>query len=171
MGGQGTRHYSQRRPPTSFRGWIARGETAQCGASNFERIDTDSNEISLSAALTRLQIATRMHELLLAEIGCGIEVERLLTRDRYARDVLLVCDACAGTELPQLSAQFRRLTPVKPASAPTAPVPPQGHTAQTNEWARDSSGFGLSRPLEWRSSATPAGTEDPPGRPSRQTWR
>ena len=42
----------------------------------------------------RLQLATRIHYALLREIGQGIDVGRLLKHPLYARDVLLVCDAC-----------------------------------------------------------------------------
>ena len=115
----------------------------------------------------RLQLATRMHELLLREIGHGIEIERLLTRDRYARDVLLVCEACVGTDLPLLATEFRRLTPIAPRM-PSAPLAHPGHAQQATDWSHDTSGFGVSRPPEGR---VPPAPEAPPGWRGRLPWR
>ena len=91
---------------------------------------------------SRLQIAVRIQQLLLAELGHGIAVEDLLSQPRYARDVLLVCDAMPGTELRALSNAFRRASQsfTEVAEAP-------GHVRQPTEWARDTSGFGVSRPI------------------------
>ena len=133
--------------------------------------------------LSRLQIAQRLFQSLLRELDHSIEVERLLGDPRYARDVLLVCDASVGSVLPVLAALFRAsappvgrragdtpaagLTPeaVRPAALqPTAPGsaarPPgsPGHARQANAWSRDTSGFGVSRP----ASAEPATTSPPP---------
>jgi len=55
----------------------------------------------------RLQLATRIHYALLREIGLGIDVGRLLKHPLYARDVLLVCDACTGHDLRRLATAFR----------------------------------------------------------------
>ncbi|MCW5656074.1 MAG: hypothetical protein KIT60_00100 [Burkholderiaceae bacterium] len=55
----------------------------------------------------RLQLATRIHYALLRELGHGIEIGRLLKQPLYARDVLLVCDACRGNDLPRLARAFR----------------------------------------------------------------
>jgi len=55
----------------------------------------------------RLQLATRIHYALLREIGQGIDVGRLLKHPLYARDVLLVCDACTGHDLRRLATAFR----------------------------------------------------------------
>ena len=55
----------------------------------------------------RLQLATRIHYALLRELGLGIDVGRLLKQPLYARDVLLVCDACEGNDLPRLARGFR----------------------------------------------------------------
>jgi hypothetical protein len=51
----------------------------------------------------RLQLATRIHYAL----GQGIDVGRLLKQRLYARDVLLVCDACTGNDLQRLAKAFR----------------------------------------------------------------
>jgi hypothetical protein len=55
----------------------------------------------------RLQLATRIHYALLRELGHGIEVGSLLKQPLYARDVLLVCDACTGNDLQRLAKAFR----------------------------------------------------------------
>jgi len=55
----------------------------------------------------RLQIANRINLLLLRELGQGIAVDRLLSDALYARDVLLVCDAHAGSDLASLAVHFR----------------------------------------------------------------
>ena len=62
--------------------------------------------------LSRLKIAQNLYEALLREIGHAIEIERLLSEPRYARDVLLVCDACPGGDLRALAAQFRAYAPM-----------------------------------------------------------
>lgn len=62
------------------------------------------------SANRRLQIATRIHYALLRELGCGIDVGRLLKQPLYARDVLLVCDACEGNDLRRLATAFRGIT-------------------------------------------------------------
>ena len=54
-----------------------------------------------------VQLATRIHYALRRETGIGIDVGRLLKQPLYARDVLLVCDACSGHDLPRLARAFR----------------------------------------------------------------
>jgi len=82
----------------------------------------------------RLQLATRIHYALLREIAIGIDVGRLLKHPLYARDVLLVCDACDGHDLRRLAVAFRA------ASRPQAAAGGAG----------DPSGFGASQ--GWSSS-------------------
>jgi hypothetical protein len=81
----------------------------------------------------RLQLATRIHYALLREIGQGIDVGSLLKHPLYARDVLLVCDACTGHDLRRLATAFRG------ASMPGA-----------GENGGDTSGFNTSQ--AWSSS-------------------
>ena len=61
----------------------------------------------MAAQPTRMQVATRIHFELLRELGQGVDIERMLKQPRYARDVLLVCDAYPGTELADLAMRFR----------------------------------------------------------------
>jgi hypothetical protein len=55
-----------------------------------------------------LKIAARMNGLLKRELGQGLVPARMLAEPLYARDVLLVCEAVRGSELPDLAARFRR---------------------------------------------------------------
>ncbi len=56
----------------------------------------------------RLQLATRIHYALLRETGIAADVGRLLKQPLYARDVLLVCEACGDAhDLRRLATAFR----------------------------------------------------------------
>ncbi len=66
----------------------------------------------------RLQLANRIHLMLMRELGQGIDVAALLRQPVYARDVLLVCEALEGTDGPALARQFRAGAPVEPGPAP-----------------------------------------------------
>ena len=63
--------------------------------------------MSLPAGL--LSIARQLHVALRNEIGHEIEIERLVSDGRYARDVLLVCEACDNPSLHRLADEFRAL--------------------------------------------------------------
>ena len=95
----------------------------------------------VGTTLSRLQLAQRIHRLLAKEIEHAIEVERLLADPRYARDVLLVCEAVPGGELGALAALFREAS-VGQNGQNGSP----GHAPQANEWGRDTSGFGMTQP-------------------------
>ena len=124
----------------------------------------------MAPSLTRLQLAQRIHQLLLREIDHAIEVERLLADPRYARDVLLVCDAVPGGELQPLVSLFRE------ASRPAAGQPDDpGHAPQPNDWGRDTSGFGMTQPPPMSGagagSARRASDSEPaPLDSPRRTW-
>ncbi len=122
----------------------------------------------------RLQLAQRIHQVLAQEIGHQIEVERLLADPRYARDVLLVCDALQGTEAPPLATQFRRLpVPVAAATRLTGPAGGPGHARQPNDWSRDTSGFGVTQPPPMAPPpARPHRADAPPRDPAerRRNW-
>ena len=112
---------------------------------------------------SRIQIAQRIRQDLLREIDHEIEIARLLDDARYARDVLLVCDALLGCDLPALAIMFREAS----QGLPAGPVPVgsrPGRTAQPNEWGRDTSGFGLSQP-------PPLGPEHPAERAAQAERR
>ncbi len=102
----------------------------------------------------RQQIAARIHQLLLLQVDHAIDVAQLLNDPLYARDVLLVCDACPSSELVALSRQFREADAEPALAGPHSP----GHALQANEWAHDTSGFGVSQPpLAERAPSAPAG--------------
>jgi hypothetical protein len=103
-----------------------------------------SPEIIVQTTHNALQIATKIHFFLLREMGQGIDVEQMLNQPRYARDVLLVCDACRGTELARLAEQYRAAIAELQSHARTGKP---GHTQHALDWGRDTSGFGLSRPM------------------------
>ncbi|MES2715929.1 MAG: hypothetical protein V4795_09195 [Pseudomonadota bacterium] len=122
----------------------------------------------MGTSLSRLQLAQRIHQLLLREIDHAIEVERLLADARYARDVLLVCEAVPGGELVPLAALFRE------ASRPVAGQPDEpGHAPQPNDWGRDTSGFGVTQPPPMPSpggSRRASDSEPAPLDTARRSW-
>jgi hypothetical protein len=99
---------------------------------------------------TRLRIATRIHFALMHRLGVGIDVGAMLKREADAREVLWVCEALGDPELLALARQFVRAGTLADDTKPAA-----GHAAHETPWARDTSGFGLTRPPE------------PPGSPER----
>jgi len=100
------------------------------------------------------QIARQMRRGLLRELGQGVDVERLLADARYARDVLLACDGFDGSELPLLSAQFRRVAAEdaaqpddgvggsSPPRLPAARAAGAGGDKRSRRWNNPSSWFG-----------------------------
>ena len=51
--------------------------------------------------VSRIDLQLRRH------LGQAVDAHRAVSDTRYAKDMLLVCDAMEGTELPQLAMQFR----------------------------------------------------------------
>jgi hypothetical protein len=100
-----------------------------------------------------LRIANRINLLLLRELGQGIDVKRLIAQPRYARDVLLVCDARPGSDLASLAQHFR--------VARTEPLDAHGHAST---FGFESTGFGRTRP-----PAVDSGFDLPPLKPQR-SW-
>ena len=123
----------------------------------------------VGTTLSRLQLAQRIHKLLVKEIEHAIEVERLLADPRYARDVLLVCEAVPGVELGALAALFREASASQPG--------PVSHAPQANEWGRDTSGFGVTQPppmaapVDLRHTSRRASDSEPATlAPARPAW-
>jgi hypothetical protein len=98
---------------------------------------------------SRLRIATRIHFALRRHIGEDIDVASLLHDEAQAREALWVCDASGDADLMALARQFRQAQSETDAMA-------MGHAAVPQDliWARDTSGFGLSRPLDLGESAS-----------------
>ncbi len=57
----------------------------------------------------RAVIASRIDLQLRRHLGQPVDTHRALHDKRYILDLLLVCDAMEGTELPQLAAQYRAI--------------------------------------------------------------
>ncbi len=51
--------------------------------------------------VSRIDLQLRRH------LGQPVDAHRAVSDTRYAKDLLLVCDAMQGTDLPQLATQFR----------------------------------------------------------------
>jgi hypothetical protein len=91
----------------------------------------DSRHIIVS----RIDLQLRRH------LGQPVDTQRAISDTRYAKDLLLVCDAMEGTDLPHLAAQFRQadeqivaarraLAPRPAARVPTAYTPMPMQSAQ-----------------------------------------
>jgi hypothetical protein len=93
----------------------------------------------------RAVIAQRIDLKLRHELGEGVDAQRTMTDARYARDVLLVCDAMKDTDLPLLARQFRAAGEHMAAERRTLQRPGQ-HAGPAQDWAADTSGFGVSQP-------------------------
>jgi hypothetical protein len=54
-----------------------------------------------------LKLASRIHAALLAELGQGVDAQRMVADPLYARDVLLVCDTFRDGDPALLAGRFR----------------------------------------------------------------
>jgi hypothetical protein len=117
-----------------------------------------------------LQIATKIHFYLMRELGQGIDVEKMLKQPRYARDVLLVCDVCTGTELAQLAQQYRSARELYKRLEQQQPALQPGHAAHPTDWSRNTTGFGLSRPMETDHAPLSTEGERSPQAERRKGW-
>jgi hypothetical protein len=97
---------------------------------------------------TRLQLASRIQLLLFRELGEKIAIDRLLSNEVYARDVLLVCEGLRNEELVELAHRFRKATPVhgKPGREP-----------QPVDWSENTSGFEFAPPPPAKPAPEPRG--------------
>lgn len=129
---------------------------------------------SLVESNNRLRIATRIHFAMLRTFGDTVDVSDILQRPAQTREVLWVCEASGDEELMALAKLFREasaraaaptvttvvaMPPLTPAAQPAAPAA----APQDVAWARDTSGFGVSRPPE-----VPGGSGHPA--PRRAGW-
>ena len=103
----------------------------------------------------RLRTATRIHFALLRHYGEGIEVGTLLKNEADAREALWVCDASGDAELAGLARQFRGICK---AEAPAGRKVRAAAAPQDAAWARNTSGFGVSRPHDLEAPASGFGT-------------
>jgi hypothetical protein len=111
-----------------------------------------------------LQIADAMHELLLRELSEGVDGPRMIAEPLYARDVLLVCDAMAGTEAATLAQQYRvaanerDATAARPSPTPDADVAGSRPRFGPTTMSDDDSFFGPLRSGSPSSLDPPAAT-------------
>jgi hypothetical protein len=93
----------------------------------------------------RSVIAQRIDLHLRRQLGQAVDVRRALADKGYTRDLLLVCDAMKGTELPLLARQFRAAGEL--FAAERLRLSRAGrHAGPPQDWAADTSGFGVSQP-------------------------
>ncbi len=96
---------------------------------------------------TRLRIATRIHFALLRQYGEQVEVGSLMKGGADVREAMWVCEASGDAELVSLVRQLRHVDRAE-AKAAAAKQAAMNAAPQDAAWARHSSGFGLSRPLD-----------------------
>jgi hypothetical protein len=99
---------------------------------------------------TRLRIATRIHFALLRHYGEDVAVSTLLRDEAQAREVLWVCEASGVDDLVALGQQFVAATrqEARAARLRARQVRLEASPPQDLAWSRDTSGFGLTRPLD-----------------------
>jgi hypothetical protein len=69
--------------------------------------------------VSRIDLQMRRH------LGQPVDTHRAISDTRYAKDMLLVCDAMEGTDLPHLASQFRQIDEqMNAARRALAPRPP-----------------------------------------------
>ncbi|MDO9075701.1 MAG: hypothetical protein Q7U73_20840 [Rubrivivax sp.] len=106
-----------------------------------------------------LKIASRISALLQRELGQGVDATRMVAEPVYARDVLLVCEAMAGSELADLAPQFR--------AALAEAYEPQAGGARPLAFSASR----LLNSLFAASTGSPAATLDaPPPQARRHSW-
>ncbi|MDE1947117.1 MAG: hypothetical protein KGL43_21075 [Burkholderiales bacterium] len=116
-----------------------------------------------------LRIANRINQLLLRELGQGIDVRRLIKEPLYARDVLLVCAADPGSDLDSLARHFRLALaePVDEHGLPSTFGPDSvASTGFGNTRSGAESGPGTLRPIP----DSIAGTLEQTPAPARKSW-
>jgi hypothetical protein len=93
----------------------------------------------------RLRLATHIHFALLRQFNENVAVSALLEGEADAREALWVCEGSDDAELMSLAQRFRSAASDE---AHAATVPTKAGVPQEMAWAQDTSGFGVSRPLE-----------------------
>ncbi len=100
----------------------------------------------------RFRIASHIHFALLRHYGEDVPVGSLLRGGEAAREALWVCEAGADAELADLARQLRGLlagdAAARSAALRAAGSGPLPAAPQDAPWARNTSGFGVSRPAD-----------------------
>ena len=116
----------------------------------------------------RTVIAQRIDLKLRHMLGTGVDARRTIDDERYARDVLLVCDAMVDTDLPLLARQFRAAGKLYAREQLVAHRQAPGqHPGPAQDWAGDTSGFGVSRPLPMPGAVA---RKDDDARDAKASW-
>jgi hypothetical protein len=97
---------------------------------------------------TRQRVAMRIHHTLLRHLGETVDLRALLDGSAEGSEALWVCESSEDQELVDLARQFQRasLPVAQPAAASAATV--GGRERQETSWAQNTTGFGVSRPVE-----------------------
>ncbi|MFM2065204.1 MAG: hypothetical protein RLZZ584_113 [Pseudomonadota bacterium] len=77
---------------------------------NNQRTTPDTSPAPLLQDTSRLVLATRIHDLLLREMGQDVDIALMLGPQEYARAVLSLCRSCGSAMLADLAHQFDRLS-------------------------------------------------------------
>jgi hypothetical protein len=109
--------------------------------------DTSTRTGILVDTATRLRLATRIHFALLRHYGQKVEISDLMKGEGEVREAIWVCEASGDRELAAMARQLRMAN-----EAPFAGNVPQ----DTAAWSADTSGFGVSRPLDLDVKPAPA---------------
>ena len=121
----------------------------------------------------RLRLATRIHFALLRHCGESVGVSTLLNGGNEAREALWVCQASGHAELVALALQFMNSASAASVTLAVAAAPVRHAAPQDAAWARDTSGFGVSRPADDSVPAAqaPARAQTPAGWLNPAHWR
>jgi hypothetical protein len=124
----------------------------------------------------RRQLAARIDQALQRQLGTGIRVETMIEQETYAREVLFVCEGLEDDELRGLAREYEGMLKRSPRAMPPVlttavaagdaprewPISATLPAPQDAAWARDTSGFGLTRPAEADSEFAPSGARATP---------
>ena len=116
-----------------------------------------AREANTAAMDPRTVIAQRIDLHLRRQLGEAVDMQRALNDERYARDLLLVCDAMKGTDLPVLARQFRAAGQLMADERREHQLRAGRDAGPPQDWAADTSGFGVSHPP---AAAEPAKPKD-----------
>ena len=93
---------------------------------------------------TRLRIATRIHFALLRQYGEHVEIGSLMRGGADVREAIWVCEASGDAELASMARALRHAERADRQEAKAAAK----STPQEAVWASNTTGFGVSRPLD-----------------------
>jgi hypothetical protein len=104
---------------------------------------------------TRLRLATRIHFALLRHFGEKVEIGALMKAEGDVREAIWVCEASGDPELAAMARQLRQANELA-STVPAVTAQPVGTVPQETAWSSNTSGFGVSRPIELELKQQPA---------------